>query len=306
MTNGVTAELKELIALQRYAQNGHHRPDGRALHAGSHLSKLRGRGMDFAEVRNYQAGDEIRHMEWRVTARTGRPHVKLFQEERERPVIILTDFNPSMYFGTRVAFKSVVAARLAAILAWTVVKRGDRVGGLLFSATSHDEFTPRSRQAGVLPFLAALSQYTHKLPQSSEQDKSENRSLSYALERVRRVVRPGSMLVLLSDFYNMDKDSEQHLNRLRLHNDVVAYHLCDPLEMAPPKPQQYAITDGQKEILLDTTVKAVNDGYLRYCEERIAGLQTQLQRLQIQYVQITAEDDLSLLVRQTFPRRVSG
>ncbi len=301
MTDGVTAELAELIDLQRYAQAGYSCSQGRALRSGSHLSKLRGRGMDFAEVRNYQAGDEIRHMEWRVTARTGRPHIKLYQEERERPVILLTDFNPSMYFGTRLAFKSVVAARLAAILAWTVVKQGDRVGGLLFSASRHNEFTPRGRELGVLPFLAALSQYTRELsPHASQQ---EGRSFSYALQRVRRVVKPGSILVLISDFYNMDKESEKHLSRLRRHNDVLVYHLCDPLELAPPRPQQYAITDGQQEVFLDTTVDAVSHGYRHYCDQRIATLQAQLQRLQIQYVQVTAESDLPLLVRQTFPRR---
>ncbi len=112
MTKGVTAELSELIALQRYAQKAHYYPVGRAAKgSGHHLSKLRGRGMDFSEVRNYQAGDEIRHMEWRVTARTGKPHIKLYQEERERPVVLVIDFNPSMYFGTRLAFKSVVAAQ---------------------------------------------------------------------------------------------------------------------------------------------------------------------------------------------------
>ena len=301
MTDGVTTELKELIALRRYAQTGHYRSESRAQRSGGHLSKLRGRGMDFSEVRNYQAGDEIRHMEWRVTARTGKPHIKLYQEERERPVIILTDFNPSMYFGTRLAFKSVVAARLAAILAWTVVKQGDRVGGLMFSAITHNEFTPRGRASGVLPFLAALSHYTCALPQGALQ--TESRSLSYALQRVRRVVRPGSILVLLSDFYNMDNDSEQHLSRLRSHNDVLAYHLCDPLEIAPPKPQEYAITDGQQEIFLDMNADTVRSAYLTYCEQRIVTLQTQLRRLQIQYVQVTAENDLPLLVRQTFPRR---
>lgn len=132
MADGVIAELNELIDLRRYAQSIRYQPEGRAIRAGNHLSKLRGRGMDFAEVRNYQAGDEIRHMEWRVTARTGRPHVKIYQEERERPVVILADFNPSMIFGTRVAFKSVVAARLAAMLVWTVIKQGDRVGGVFF------------------------------------------------------------------------------------------------------------------------------------------------------------------------------
>ena len=305
MTDGVTAELTELIALQRYAQIGQYRPKGRALRTGAHLSKLRGRGMDFAEVRNYQAGDEIRHMEWRITARTGRPHNKLYEEERERPVIILTDFNPTMYFGTRLAFKSVIAARLASLIAWTVVKQGDRVGGLLFSESTHNEFIPRGRESGVLPFLAALSHYTCDLPQQTSQTLSESRSLGYALQRVRRVMRPGSTLVLISDFYAMDKDSELHLSRLRGHNEIVDYQVCDPLEIAPPKPQQYAITDGSQEMLLDTSVDAVSLAYKQYCEERIAAVRAQMQRLQIQYMQVTAESDLPLLVRQTFPRRVS-
>ena len=304
MADGITAELAELIALQRYAQAGFSRPASNALRAGDCLSKLRGRGMDFAEVRNYQAGDEIRHMEWRVTARTGRPHIKLYQEERERPIIILMDFNPSMYFGTRLAFKSVVAARLAAILAWTAIKQGDRVGGLLFSASTHNEFTPRGRKAGVLPFLAALSHYTSQF--SEQHLLPQGRSLSVALQRVRRVVKPGSTLVLLSDFYNMDKDSERHLSRLRSHNNVLAYHLCDPLELSPPKPQQYAITDGQQEMMLDTSIHRVGDAYQHYCEQRIAAIRLQLQLLQIQYVQVTAETDLPLLVRQTMPRRTKS
>lgn len=175
MADGVIAELNELIDLRRYAQSIRYQPEGRAIRAGNHLSKLRGRGMDFAEVRNYQAGDEIRHMEWRVTARTGRPHVKIYQEERERPVVILADFNPSMIFGTRVAFKSVVAARLAAMLVWTVIKQGDRVGGVFFSATEHSEFTPRGRDSGALPMLAALSQYT-------EQTDAQRESPPHAVE----------------------------------------------------------------------------------------------------------------------------
>lgn len=305
MTEGVIAELSDLIDLQRFARRVHYHPDAQAVRAGNHLSKLRGRGMDFSEARNYQAGDEIRHMEWRVTARTGRPHVKVYQEERERPVVILADFNPSMYFGTRVAFKSVVAARLAALIAWTAAKQGDRVGGLVFSAVAHNEFTPRSRQAGVLPFIAALSHYTQELNPKSER-MPDARSLSHALLRLRRVAKPGCILVLISDFYNLDSDSEQHLSRLSRHNDILAYHICDPLELAPPKPAQYAITDGKQEILLDTTLDAVRFSYQFYCEQRIATLQAQCKRLQIQYMQVTASTDLAQLVRQTFPRRAGG
>ncbi len=303
MADGVVAELNELISLRRYAQSVQYPPEIKALRSGNHLSKLRGRGMDFAEVRNYQAGDEIRHMEWRITARTGKPHVKLYQEERERPVVILGDFNPSMIFGTKIAFKSVVAARLASIIAWTVIKQGDRIGGFLFSATQHSEFIPRGRDAGVLPLLAALSQYTD---QTEAQREEKARMLSDALVRLRRVIRPGSILVLISDFYSMDSECEQHLNRLRGHNDVLAYHICDPLELAPPKPQQYAITNGQQEILFDTKLETVTTAYEHYCQQRVQQLKEQFKSLQIQYVQVTADMDLAQVVRLTFPRRIRG
>lgn len=303
MAEGVIAELKELIDLRRYAQSIHYQPEGKSVRAGTHLSRVRGRGMDFAEVRNYQAGDEVRHMEWRVTARTGRPHVKIYQEERERPVVLLCDFNPSMIFGTRIAFKSVVAARIAALLAWTVIKQGDRVGGLLFSAQEHSEFTPRGRESGVLPLLAALSHYTE---QTEEQRELPPRVLSDALIRLRRVVKPGSIVVLISDFYSLDADCEQQLSRLRAHNDLLAYHICDRVELAPPKPQQYAITNGEQELILDTSLPAVNTAYEHYCQQRITQLQEQFKRLRIQYVQATAEHDLPQLVRRTFPRRSRG
>lgn len=302
MADGVVAELDELIDLRRYAHSIRYQPEKRAVRGGMHLSKLRGRGMDFAEVRNYQPGDEVRHMEWRVTARTGKPHVKIYQEERERPVILLTDFNPSMIFGTRIAFKSVVAARLAALLAWTTVKQGDRVGGFFFSAVEHTEFIPRGRESHVLPLLASLSRYTEQ----SKPHHDSPRLLSDALIRLRRVIRPGSILVIISDFYNLDIDCEQHLNRLRSHNDVLAYHICDDLELAPPKPQQYAISDGYREAILDTRLKMVASGYERYCQDRIKKLIDLFNKLQIQYTQVTSELDLPQLVRQTFPRRSRG
>lgn len=298
MGDGVIVELSELIALRRYAQRVNYKPEGNALRAGNHLSKLRGRGMDFAEVRNYQAGDEIRHMEWRVTARTGKPYVKLYQEERERPIVLIVDFNGSMFFGTRLAFKSVVASRLAAMIAWTSIKQGDRVGGLLYSSSKHDEFTPRSRDVGVLPLLAALSKYSKE-----NLEGTSPRLLSDVLVRLRRVARPGSVIVLLSDFYQMDRESEQHLARLGAHNDILAYHICDPLELLPPKPNHYAMTNGKQEILLDTTIEEISQAYQSYCELRLANLQSQFKRLQIQYVQVLAETDLPRLVRQTFPRR---
>ena len=130
--------------------------------------------------------------------------------------------------------------------------------------------------------------------------------MSYGLERLRRVVRPGSIVVLISDFYNFDEDSERHLARLQSHNDILAYHICDPIELAPPRPDIYAITNGSQEILLDTTNNIVSKAYHHYSEHRIAELRLQLQRLQIQYIQVRGDLDLPLLVRQTFLRRINA
>jgi len=302
--DGVVAELSELIALRRFARRVHYKPEGRISRAGNHVSRLRGRGMDFSEVRNYQAGDEIRHMEWRVTARTGRPHTKIYQEERERPVVILTDFNPSMAFGTRVAFKSVAAARLSALIAWTAVRQGDRVGALCYSADQHSEFMPRSRDSGVLPVLASLSDYTRQI--STNQQHKQPRPMCDALLRLRRVARPGSIIVLISDFYQMNDACDSHLSRLRAHNDILVYHVCDPLELSPPPPERYAVTDGEQDVLLDTTNRNVRNKYQRWSEQRMAQIQEPCRRLQIQYTQVTASDDLPLLVHRTFPRRAHG
>ncbi|WP_058462446.1 DUF58 domain-containing protein [Legionella adelaidensis] len=300
MTDGIVADISELIDLKRYARSVKFHPQKKIVRAGNHVSKIRGRGMDFAEVRNYQPGDEIRHMEWRITARTGKPHVKLYEEERERPVVVIVDFNPSMYFGTRVAFKSVVAARLASLIAWTTVKQGDRIGGLLFSADRHSEYVPMGRDAGVLTLLSGLSQYSKE---KNFHYEISGKPLSQALLRARRVIRPGSILVLISDFYNVDNIVKDHLSRLRVNNEILAYHICDPLELSPPRPQQYAISNGSQELLLDTADDKVSQAYSLYCDNRIENLRAMLKSLHIQYAQVTAEMDVAWVVRGTFPRR---
>ncbi|RAP37305.1 hypothetical protein B1207_03780 [Legionella quinlivanii] len=301
MVNGVSIDLAELIAFKRFARKMAYKPEKGAPGSGNHLSKFRGRGMDFSEVRNYQAGDEIRHMEWRVTARTGRPHIKLYQEERERPVVIVVDFNPSMYFGTRKAFKSVIAARLAAMIAWTTVKQGDKIGALLYSSERHNEYLPRSREGGVLPILAGLMEYTNQT--SGMMTESPPKPLGEALIRLRRVVKPGSIIVLISDFYHLNGEAEKNLSRLHEHNDILAYQIVDPLELHSPLPALYAMTDGHQELLLDTANSQVNADYQRWCDQRQQSLQHLFKKLHIQYTQINGENDIPQVIYQTFPRR---
>ena len=302
MVSGITTEISELIALKHNINQYYHRIAGANTLGGSrYLSKLRGRGMDFAEVRNYQTGDEIRHMEWRITARTGRPHIKVYHEERDRSIVIVNDFNPSMYFGTRVAFKSVLAARLAALIAWMVVRQGDKVGGVLTSATKHNEFMPKSRAHGILPWLAQLSAYTKALPSSGRQTQ---RQLSETLHKLRYIAHPGSILILISDFYELDDDSECYLRKLSAHNDILVYHVFDPLELALPKPNAYAIANGLDTAVLDLTQPANCLSYTKFCNMHTQKTSLLCAKLQIQYTQVTHQNNLAELVYQTFLRRM--
>ena len=303
MTHGIKATLSELIKLERHVQKRRLHPRARAARFGSRETQLRGRGMDFADVRNYQAGDEIRHMEWRATARTGRPHIKLYQEERERPVILLVDFNPSMYFGTHDVFKSVFAARLAALIAWISSSEGDRVGGFLFSGTEHLELLPKNRHAGVLPLLTALVDYTTIL---HETPHAKPRPLNDVLIRLNRVLKPGSLLVLISDFYTLNDASEVLLNRLKQHNNLLAYHVGDPLEATPPPPGIYPITDGERRFHLNTQTPALREAYQARADKHLHTVEQRFHRLNIPYTFLTTTCDWTALAHQSFPRRTHG
>jgi uncharacterized protein (DUF58 family) len=301
MPQGITTNFHELIALRRCVGNFRQKPALAQGAAERPFSQMKGRGMDFAETRNYQAGDEIRHMEWRITARTGKPHIKLYHEERERPVVILTDFNPSMYFGTRIAFKSWVTAQLAALITWTAIQQKNRVGALLFSANQHHEFIPSPREKAVLPLLSALSDYTFLWEQF--QHYPDNRPLSQMLMRLYRVVKPGSLVILISDFYCLDKDSAQHLRRLTEHNDMICYHVSDPLELAPPEPNLYAVTNNEQTFWLDTRDRAVSQKYQAHCHAQVASMRDLCVSRRIAYVPVLASDHLPRLVQTTLPRR---
>lgn len=224
--------------------------------AGSYVTKAKGRGMEFDEARHYQPGDDIRAIDWRVTARTGKTHTKLYREERERPVFIFVDLSASMYFGTQLLFKSVQAAHLASLIAWSAAQRGDRVGGLVFNEHQHHEFKPLTRQKAVLSLLNGLvtmhqQPATQQTSSAATQAKHQGNPAYFAdaCARLRRLARPGSLVFLISDFLSLDSVATQHISRTARHCELVSYHISDPFEHELPKvnvPQQVALTDGEK------------------------------------------------------------
>lgn len=224
----IVPDLEELLAL-RGAAHGlslHGRKAARTVLLGAHSSAQRGRGLEFQEVRPYVAGDDPRNIDWRVTARRGRPHTKLFREERERPVWLLVDLQPGLFFGTRRQLKSALVVRTAALLAWVAATGGDRVGAVIGHGSAQIRILPaRARQTGVLPLLDALLQ---------AQPKSPGQPAPLALEEALRaflpLVRPGSQILVISDFAGLRPEADSLWRALGAHSDLRLFWVTDPLE----------------------------------------------------------------------------
>jgi len=235
-TNGISVTIDELLLYQAKSrlldlsanQNLHSKM------AGNYLARTKGRGMEFDEVRHYQTGDDIRAIDWRVTARTGKTHTKLFREEIERPVLIATDLGPSMAFGTQLLYKSVQACHIASLVAWHAKARGDRVGGIVFSQQNHIEVKPRSRKQGVLHYLHSLTQIQNNVPTPLSEDEQQTAFANNCL-RVRQLAKPGSLVYLITDGHSVSDTALRHLNHISRHCELVVCLISDALEHALPQ-----------------------------------------------------------------------
>jgi uncharacterized protein (DUF58 family) len=224
----ILPELDELLALRGAAH-------GLSLHArrpvlarlqGAHRSAARGRGLEFEEVRLYAPGDDVRSIDWRVTARRGQPHTKLFREERERPVWLLADLHSGLFFGSRRQLKSALLLRAAALLGWVAALGGDRLGAVITQPEGEVRILPpRGREAGVLPVLEALVEAQPRAPGTPDSG-----SLGLALTRLQPLLQPGSLVLVLSDFSDLDSVAETALAGASLHNDCRLLWVTDPLE----------------------------------------------------------------------------
>lgn len=294
---GVRAGVDDLIRLRARAA---HVPLDRArmprsVLAGASFSRLRGRGMEYAESRTYYPGDDVRAIDWKVTARTGRAHTKLFREERERPVILAVDLSPSMFFGTRRALKSVVAVEAAALIAWAAVRRGDRIGALVLGERAHAELRPVSSRHGALAVLRALSSLSEPPEDAGRGGPS---LLDETARRVQQVARPGSLVFVVSDFYDAGAGVESQLSRLRRHADVVALWVHDPIEAHPPPPGRYGISDGAARSRIDLAAPEVRAAWENHFEAREAAVTRLCERLGAPLVALRCGDDVESSLRE--------
>ena len=265
-----------------------------ARQGGAYMSSFKGRGMEFDESRLYMPGDDIRNMDWRVTARTGEPHTKVFREERERPVLIWLDLNRSMFFATRGCFKSVTAARAAALLAWSTSAHNDRLGSLIFAGNDHIELKPRRGKSAVLDLIGRTCKHpawknTHNIAASNT---------GHAMSRLRKVTRPGSLIFLISDFRDLDPQAESHLINVARHNDVVLIQVYDPIEVELPPAGSYKVSDGSNDLQLNTADKKLRQQYRQRFDQRQAGLAKLCRQHRMYLLPISTQDDVLSSLQQ--------
>ncbi len=273
------------------------RQPARSILNGRHASRLRGRGLNFEELRSYLPGDDIRTIDWKVTARTGEPHVRVYTEERDRPALLLVDQRVSMFFGTEVYMKSVIAAEAAAIAAHQILAQGDRVGGIVFGDTDLAEHRPQRRPAALTRFLSSVAALNCSLNASLRPEPSV--ALNDILKQATRIAHTNALVCVFSDFDGVDEDSERILSRLAQSNDLILFNIFDPSSRQLTPGLKMTVSDGEQQIELDSSEASLSDRIKAAMDNRLVQLQQWSKRYGFPIVPMTtSEPALDQLLKQ--------
>ncbi|RAI04333.1 DUF58 domain-containing protein [Acuticoccus sediminis] len=248
----VHATLSHLRALEGRARQLSFLPrqPARSVLNGRHASRLRGRGLNFEELRDYLPGDDVRSIDWKVTARTGTPHVRVMTEERDRPALIVVDQRMSMFFGSRLNMKAVTAAEAAALAAFRILDQGDRVGGIVFGDALIAEVRPQRSRRALDRFLTALADANALL--SADAPAVPPVSLTEVLRSVSRIAARNHLVIVLSDFDVVDDETHRLVSALSRHNDLVLILVTDPFADDVPEGVRLVVSDGELQAEIDT------------------------------------------------------
>ncbi len=294
----IFVSLQDLLRLEHHARNFSFlakKQKVRSVLGGKHASKLRGRGLDFEEVRNYVAGDDIRNIDWKVTARTQKTHSKVFSEEKEKPALIFVDQSKTMFFGSQKKTKSVVAAELAAMVAFRILKEGDRVGGIVFGTEGVDIVFPKRDRKNILRFLEKIVYRNQQLKNHVEL-KFEIQ-LKEMLAKMRNIVTHDFLIFIISDFQRYSPEVIKAIKLLSQHNDVICAKIFDPMERDIPV-IKYVAGDRQKQILVDGTNQKLRKNFKEGFEKDYSGFEAQMKKHQIPIFLLDTISDVDVQLKE--------
>lgn len=299
--------LSELIALEA-AVNGLSflatQPLSSVL-AGPHGSRLRGRGLDFAELRRYVAGDDLRRLDLRASLRYGKPFVRSYTEERDRPAMIVVDQRMSMYFGSVRAFKCAVAARLAAIAAWIAYRGGDRVGGLVFDDAGVRAFKPLRSRDRVRALLAEVARANANLS-AAQPDLPASQGLNRALRGALLNAPHDCLVCVISDFAGADEETLRTLRLLAAHNDVLAMLVFDPMAQQLPRSGRLVVTQGELQLEVAVGRQREREPLARFFSDRLRQVAELLRRSRVPLLSIDTEQEELPQLRRELDKQVTA
>ena len=304
---GVYANLDDLIRIQFKARNFSFLPRQpvTSILSGRYASRLRGRGLNFEELRRYLPGDDIRTMDWKVTARTRSPHVRVYTEEKDRSVVLIVDQRINMFFGTRDRLKSVTAAELAALSAWRALHVGDRAGAVIFNDTDLVEVRPKRSQKTVMSLLGSVLEMNHALHADSQVEQNPD-MLNRALEAALQFITHDTLVVIVSDFFGVNEQTERLTTRMAEHNDVLALLVHDPIRLQPAV-HNLTVSDGSLQMEVDFADKRVRDKITKDYGDEQVHIKRFLSKLAAPMLMISNEGDVVDQVRRLLgvPGRVN-
>lgn len=282
----------------------------RSVWTGQRRSRLRGRGLDFDEIRHYRPGDDIRHMDWRVTRRTGQPHVRGYNEERDRPVLLIVDQRLPMFFGSRLLMKSVAAAEAATLLAWSSLTRGDRVGWVFMGRQGLAHGRPSRRTEALLAQLTTLADMNTALQEHSAATKNKRDdcapTLAAALEASARTLSHDGLVIIASDFADWDTRCFDHLRHLRRHNQALCLRISDPLERALAGTERMVVGDGEWQLALNQPDSDTRQHYSAAWDKQATALSASLGRIGIPLIDIDCANPTAAQLQRHLSRQLAS
>ena len=299
---GVYVTLQDLIRLQYKARGFSFLPRQpvHSLLTGRHASRIRGRGLNFEEIRGYLPGDDVRTIDWKVTARTLKPHVRVFTEERDRPALLVVDQRVAMFYGSRKNMKSVTAAEVAAAGAWRVTGVGDRVGAVVFDDASVEEIRPHRSRKTVLRILHALVEKNQSLRAHAGQSNAA--MLNEVLAGVVRSVSHDYLIAIISDFDGADEETTRIVTELSQHNDVIAVSVYDPTSTELPERGRLVVGDGELQVELDIAKASTRRRMLEFADQRLKSVMAWQNDLGVPVLPISTGEDTMEQTRRLLGR----
>jgi uncharacterized protein (DUF58 family) len=264
---------------------------------GQHASRLRGRGLNFEEMRDYLPGDDVRSIDWKATARTGTPHVRVYTEERDRPALLVVDQRMSMFFGSELNMKSVTAAEATALAAFRILRAGDRVGGIVFGDEGQAEFAPKRSRRTVFALLGALADMNRSLHADMQVDAAPGR-FNGVLDAVTRLAKHDHLVLVFSDFSGIDATTERRLTTIARHNDLILMLVYDPVAEHVEPGAQAVVGDGRLQAEIDLSSRQTAAAIGGYSSDRLRRIRDWQRQINLSVLPLSAGEETLPQVRR--------